>query len=171
MSVTLHEATIRPAAVLPIEAAARIVAALEELDVSRGGVWNATAGVWQRYDKPWDGPAGSRGNAQLVGTIAVIYDRPRRNEITVYKATLTAAGRLQGWTTDKICDDALAYADLTLASCPRDTLSDPPGDDPFRPALPKQRTLTELLTTDVRDLLRRRPPAPRAIDLETRRAL
>lgn len=171
MSVTLHEATIRPAAVLPIEAATRIVTALESLDVSRGGVWNATAGVWQRYDKPWDGPAGSRGNAQLVGTIAVIYDRPRRNEITVYKATLTAAGRLQGWTTDKICDDALAYADLTLASCPRDSLAEPPATDPFRTSLPKQRSLSELLTTDVRDLLRRRPPAPRAIDLEARRAL
>ncbi len=158
MSVQLHEAAIRPAAILPIEAATRIVAALEKLDVSQGGVWNVTPGVWQRYDKPWDGPAGSRGGAELVGSIAVIYDRPRRNEITVYKATLTAAGRLHGWTTDKICNDALAWADLTLGSCPRDTLADPPGDDPFRNggALPRQRSLTELLNTDVRDLLRRR---------------
>lgn len=169
MSVTLHEATIRPAAILPVDAAAKIVSSLEELDVSRAGVWNATAGVWQRYDQPWDGPAGSRGNAQLVGTIAVIYDRPRRNEITVYKATLTAAGRLQGWTTDKICDDALAYADLSLKSCPRDTLTQPPAPDPFRPDMPRQRSLTDLLTTDVRDLLRRRP-VPR-LDLGERKAL
>ena len=62
MSVQLHEASIRPAAVLPIEAATRIVAALEKLDVSRGGVWNASTSVWQRYDRPWDGPAGSRGS-------------------------------------------------------------------------------------------------------------
>ena len=169
MSVTLHEATIRPAAILPIDAAAKIVAALEELDVSKKGVWNATAGVWQRYDRPWDGPAGSRGNAQLVGTIAVVYDRPRRNEITVYKATLTAAGRLQGWTTDKICDDALAYADLTLKSCPRDTMPQPPTADPFHPTMPRQRSLTELLTTDVRDLLRRRPLT--SVDLNDRKAL
>lgn len=157
MSVQLHEASIRPAAILPIDAATRIVAALEKLDVSRGGVWNATPGVWQRYDKPWDGPLGSRGTAELVGSIAVVYDRPRRNEITVYKATLTAAGRLQGWTTDKICNDALAYADLTLASCPRDELTEPPGNDPFKsPAIPRQRTLAEILNTDVRDLLGRR---------------
>jgi hypothetical protein len=123
MSVQLHEATIRPAAILPIDAATRIVKALEQLDVSRGGVWNATAGVWQRYDKPWDGPLGSRGSAELVGSIAVVYDRPRRLEITVYKATLTAAGRLQGWTTE---------------------------------VAPRQRSLSELLNTDVRELLGRR---------------
>lgn len=156
MSVQLHEAAIRPAAILPIEAATRIVAALETLDVSRGGVWNATAGVWQRYDKAWDGPAGSRGTAELIGSIAVVYDRPRRHEITVYKATLTAAGRLQGWTTDRICDDALAYADLTLRSCPRDLMEDPPSPDPFRPGMPRQRSLTELLNTDIRQLVRRR---------------
>lgn len=152
MSVQLHEASIRPAAVLPIEAATRIVAALEQLDVSRGGVWNATPGVWQRYDRPWDGPLGSRGSAELVGSIAVVYDRPRRNEITVYKATLTAAGRLQGWTTDRICNDALGYAGLTLASCPRDELSEPPAADPFK-SIPRQRTLTEILNTDVGKLL------------------
>jgi hypothetical protein len=153
MSVQLHEASIRPAAVLPIDAATRILTALEHLDVSKGGVWNATPGVWQRYDKPWDGPAGSRGSAELIGSIAVVYDRPRRNEITVYKATLTAAGRLQGWTTDKICDDALGHADLTLASCPRDALSEPPRTDPFRPSVPRQRSLSELLNTDVREIL------------------
>jgi hypothetical protein len=156
MSVQLHESTIRPAAILPIEAATRIVKALEELDVSRGGVWNASAGVWQRYDHPWDGPLGSRGTAELVGSIGVIYDRPRRLEITVYKATLTAAGRLQGWTTDRICDDALGHADLSLASCSRDVLSEPPVRDPFTPAMPRQRSLTELLNTDIRDLFARR---------------
>jgi hypothetical protein len=153
VSVQLHEASIRPAAILPIDAATRIVAALEKLDVSRGGTWNATPGVWQRYDKPWDGPLGSRGGAELVGSIAVVYDRPRRNEITVYKATLTAAGRLQGWTTDAICNDALSYAGLTLASCPRDELAAPPSSDPFRNAIPRQRTFAELLNTDVRELL------------------
>ena len=155
MSVQLHEATIRPAAILPIDAATRIVAALEQLDVSRGGVWNATPGVWQRYDHPWDGPHGSRGSAQLVGSIAVVYDRPRRHEITVYKATLTAAGQLQSWTTDKICNDALSHADLTLESCPRDLLSDPPERDPFSQAMPRQRSISDLLNTDVRELLRR----------------
>jgi hypothetical protein len=115
VSVQLHEASIRPAAILPIDAATRIVAALEQLDVSRGGVWNATPGVWQRYDRPWDGPLGSRGSAELVGSIAVVYDRPRRNEIT-----------------------------------------EPPRSDPFTAGIPRQRTLAEILNTDVRELLGRR---------------
>ena len=47
------EAILRPSAIVPAAAAVRIVAALEELDVSRGGLWNATTSLWQRYDRPW----------------------------------------------------------------------------------------------------------------------
>jgi hypothetical protein len=158
VSVQIAEATIRPAAVLPVDAAARILSALQDRDVAKGGVWNATPGVWQRYDKPWNGPRGSRGTAELVGTIAVVYDRPRRHEITVYKATLTQAGKDAHWTTDALCDDALSYAALTLASCPRDSLGELPPPDPFRedelPDIPRQRSLSELLNTDVRELLK-----------------
>ena len=151
MAVQIMDATIRPAAIVPVDAAAKILTALEERDVASGGLWNATPGVWQRYDREWSGPAGSRGGAELVGSIAVVYDRPRRNEITVYKASLTARGRELGFTTDSLCDEALSHAGLTLRTCPRAELEPIPGLDPFQ--LPRQRTLAEILNTDVLTLI------------------
>ena len=44
---------------------------------------------------------------------------------------MTEHGLAQGWTVDKLCDDALQHADLTLANCPRTTLTQP-APDPFR---------------------------------------
>lgn len=133
------DVVIRPAAVLGIAAATEIVSALERLDVSRGGVWSATPGMWQRFDMPWNGFGGGKGTAQLVGSIAVIYDEPRRNEITIFRATVTPYGVEAGWNVERLCDDALTWAGLTLATCPRADLKPPPRADPFR--VPAQRTL------------------------------
>ncbi|HVF21207.1 MAG TPA: hypothetical protein VNA14_13340 [Mycobacteriales bacterium] len=123
---------IRPAAVLSVTAAALILDGLARADVSRGGVWNASSTVWQRYDLPWNGGSGMRGTAVVVGTIAVVYDQPRAHEITIYKVSINEGGVAKGWTTDRLCDDALAWANLTLESCPRAALATPPKFDPFR---------------------------------------
>ena len=123
---------IRPAAVLPEAAARAVLAALERLDVAHGGIWNASPGVWQRYDRPWDGDAGSTGHALLVGTIAAVYGTPSRYEITIYRATVTQHGLGNGWTVEALCDDALQHAGLTLERCPRAALVSPPTPDPFR---------------------------------------
>ena len=80
---------IRPAAILDERAAAQVLQQLRRLDVSAGGVWNATSSLWQRYDAPWDGVGGTRGEAKLLGSIAVMYDSPHRHEITIYKVTVT----------------------------------------------------------------------------------
>lgn len=96
--------------------------------------------MWQRFDRAWDGPNGSRGTAHLVGSIAVIYDEPRRNEITIYKASITPWGAENGWTVERLCGDALAWAGLTLATCPRADLTPPPRADPFH--VPPQRAPT-----------------------------
>lgn len=128
------ERIIRPSAVLPEKAAVTIVAALSENDVSRGGVWNASVSVWQLYDQPWSGIAGTRGDAQLVGMIAVVYDSPSRHLITIYKAVITDFGAELGVTVESLCDRALSFADLTLATCPRADLAAPPAADPFRAA-------------------------------------
>src|SRR5581483_12137921 len=72
---------IRPAAVLRALEVERVVTALTELDVANGGVWNVNPGLWQRYDKPWDGPGGMLGTAKLVGTIAAAYGSPTRYDI------------------------------------------------------------------------------------------
>jgi hypothetical protein len=126
------EAIIRPSAILSAGAAAAILRALDLDDVAYGGRWSASSGLWHRYDRPWDGPSGSRGNSQLAGSIAVVYESPVRNQITIYKVTITDAGHRMGMTVDSLCDEALGHAYLTLASCPRATLSAPPAADPFR---------------------------------------
>jgi hypothetical protein len=123
---------IRPAAILREAEARRVLRALEELDVAAGGVWNATAGLWQRYSSPWDGPGGSMGGARLLGSIGTAYGVPTRYEITIYRATVTEHALSSGWTVESLCDDALAHAGLTLAACPRAELSAPPPTDPFR---------------------------------------
>ena len=97
--------------------------------MSKGGVWSASVGLWQRYDVPWSG--GKKGSSLLLGTIGTVYGTPSKYDITIYRVTVTEAGAAQGWTVDKLCDDALQYADLTLASCPRTSLTSAAGD-PFR---------------------------------------
>jgi hypothetical protein len=123
---------IRPAAVLREQEAARVRSALEERDVARGGEWNVGPGLWQRYDHPWDGEGGMTGTARLIGTIGVVYGSPSRYEITIYRVTVTADGADQGWSVESLCDDALGFAGLTLADCPRAELLAPPMPDPFR---------------------------------------
>ena len=123
---------LRPSAVLAERAARAVVAQLESRDVAHGGIWSASSGVWQRYDLPWDGVGGTRGRSQLVGTIAAVYGTPSKYDITIYRVTTTGHGRASGWSVERLCDDALQYADLTLATCPRAALVQPPVPDPFR---------------------------------------
>lgn len=123
---------IRPAAILEPRVAAYTLSTLRREDVATGGVWNASASVWQRFDKPWNGVGGTRGDSRLVGTIAVMYDAPARHEVTIYRVTITAAGTESGWSVDTLCDDALRGTGLTLASCPRAEMPSVPKADPFR---------------------------------------
>ena len=87
---------------------------------------------YARNDAPWDGIGGTRGDAKLLGSIAVMYDSPHRHEITIYKVTVSENGLDQGWTVESLCDDALIWAGLTIATCPRAELTSPPMPDPFK---------------------------------------
>lgn len=122
---------IRPSAVLAERLARVVLIELEARDVSHGGVWSASTGVWQRYDVPWDGPGGMRGRAQLVGTIGVVYGTPSKHDVTIFRATVTEPGVAAGWTVERLCDEALQFVDLTLATCPRASLP-PVAPDPFK---------------------------------------
>lgn len=117
---------IRPAAVLP-EAAARLVLvelALRHIDA--GGVWDASPTVWHRYDRPRDPDDPTPMDTRLIGTLQVAYGTPTRYEITIYRATVTKLGTEQGWTVVSLCDEALAFGELSLADCPRASLGTPP---------------------------------------------
>ena len=122
---------LRPAAVLRHIEVEKVVEALKARDVSVGGVWNASPGVWQRYDKPWDGAAGMSGGSKLVGTIGMAYGTPTRYDITIYRVTVSTLGSELGWTVDSLCDDALGHAGISLATCIRAELRFPPAADPF----------------------------------------
>ena len=121
---------IRPAAVLPEEAARRVLMELALHDVRIGGNWWSEPAVWRRYDHEWDAMDGSQGSAQLLGTIQIAYGVPTRYEITIFRATVTRTGGEHGMTVQGLCDEALLFGDLTLDTCPRADLTPPPV--PFR---------------------------------------
>lgn len=125
---------IRPAAVLPEDAARQVLVELAHRDVRSGGCWASSPALWQRYDRPWNGAGGiegpSAGDALLLGSLQVSYGTPTRYAITVYRATITSFGRGYGWSVEQLCDEALGYGGYTLAQCPRADLKPPPK--PFR---------------------------------------
>src|SRR5947208_15317938 len=94
---------IRPAAVVPEASAARIIEQLSQRDVARGGVWNVSATLWQRYSGAWDGIGGTTGSALLIGSFAVAYETPVRNHITIYRVTITEGRRDLGWSLEALC--------------------------------------------------------------------
>jgi hypothetical protein len=120
---------IRPAAVIPEEAARTVLMQLSIDDARVGGQWEAEPSAWRRFNKAWDG-GGSPGTAELIGSIHIAYGVPTRYEITVFRATVTAFGTATGWTVDALCDEALRHGGLSLATCPRADLKPPPR--PFR---------------------------------------
>jgi len=82
----------------------------------------SSVGVWRRYAGPWSPGADGPGSAIQLGTVSCVYDSPSRYSVTVFRVSLTIFGLHQEWTTQLLCDEAFAYAGLTLASCPRATL-------------------------------------------------
>ncbi|MGH8889318.1 MAG: hypothetical protein ACRDV3_06085 [Acidothermaceae bacterium] len=128
--VTVTE-VIRPAAVLSERNAKRVLDGLLADDVRSGGRWHAEPGCWRLFERPWKGrDERSAAAAGLIGSIQVAYGMPTRYEITIFRATVTLAGTRAGYTVESLCDAALDYADLTLATCPRIDLQPPPK--PFR---------------------------------------
>ncbi|MDX6288158.1 MAG: hypothetical protein QOG53_3643 [Frankiales bacterium] len=117
---------IRPAAILPESNARAVLVEMALRDVNNGGFWHAQPNIWRRYDRPWDGPGGSEGSAELLGSIQVAYGTPTRYEITIYRATITRLGADHDWTVESLCDEALSFGGLDLASCPRADMSPPP---------------------------------------------
>ncbi len=120
---------IRPAAIVPEEAARAILVELSLHGVTSGGNWLAEASRWNRYDRPW-ASASAPGGAGLLGSIQIAYGTPTKYEITIYRVTITQLGSQQGWSVQTLSDEALGFGDLTLAQCPRAPMQAPPR--PFR---------------------------------------
>ncbi len=120
---------IRPAAVVPEEAARAILVELSLNSVHADGLWLAEPSRWNRYEHPWasEHPSDASG---LIGTMQVAYGTPTKYEITIYRVTITRLGATLGWTVKSLSDEALGFGDLSLDQCPRAALTVPPR--PFR---------------------------------------
>ncbi len=123
------EAVIRPAARLPEWEARAVQVELSLHDVCNGGHWRSTPSLWERYDQPWR-RSGAHGAAVLLGSIQIAYGTPTTYEITIYRVTITPAGARHEWTVESLCNEALGFAGLDLATCPRVDMAPPPK--PFR---------------------------------------
>lgn len=117
---------IRPAAIMPEDAARAVLVELAVRDVRSGGLWHTTPTLWRRFDQPWPDPD-APGESLLLGSLQVAYATPTRYEITIYRATITQDGVAQGWHVTALADEALGFGGLSLASCPRAQLARPPA--------------------------------------------
>ena len=129
---TASERVIRPAAVLPERAAREIMGWLATHDVTQGGCWAHDVSYIKRFSGPFDGLAGMRGSAVLLGSLHITWDR---YSVTIYRVSVTDEGAARGYTVDRLCDEVLAIAGLSLATCPRADLVSAPVPDPFRRSL------------------------------------
>jgi hypothetical protein len=120
---------IRPAAVVPERAARVVMAWVAVHDVTHGGVWAHDVGYFKRFSGPFNGPAGMRGTAVLLGSIHVTWDK---YDVTIFRVSVTQPGVDAGMTVDRLCNELLRPAGLTLAACPRADLAPAPVPDPFR---------------------------------------
>ena len=119
---------LRPSAIVPENSARAVLVELALRDVQNHGLWLSQPSLWSRYDRPW--LHGEPGAAQLIGMIQVAYGTPTRYDITIYRVTLTPVGTSAGWTVTSLCDEALGFGGLDIATCPRADLAAPPK--PFR---------------------------------------
>ena len=120
---------IRPAAIVPEEAARAILVELSLNSVHSGGLWRAEPSRWNRYDRPWVSTE-DPGDACMLGSIQVAYGTPTKYEITIYRVSISRLGAELGFTVQSLTDEALGHGDLTLAQCPRAQINPPPK--PFR---------------------------------------
>ena len=120
---------IRPAAIVPEEAARAILVELSLNSVHSEGLWRAEPSRWNRYDRPWASTQ-DPGESCLLGSIQVAYGTPTKYEITIYRVSITRRGTELGFTVSGLTDEALGHGDLSLAQCPRADVQPPPK--PFR---------------------------------------
>ena len=72
---------------------------------------------------PRAGRARRRAPPRHLGTIRCVYDSPARYCVTVFRVSLTGFGLESGWNTERLCDEAFSHGGLTLAMCPRATMT------------------------------------------------
>jgi hypothetical protein len=136
------QSQIRPALVLPEREARHLLTAASREDVSRGGVFSAGPAGIQLWSGEWDGPGGSHGSAQHLGSVDWSYDTPARHYITVYRVLVTAAGAESGLTTESVLARVMALGGLSSEGSTL-AMAVPPPRDPFRSSELRARATVE----------------------------
>ena len=122
---------VRPALVVPERETRELLAAANRNDVSIGGPYSAGPAGVQVWDGPFNGPSGSHGTANHLGSVDWSYDTPAKHYVTIYRVMITQAGVEAGETTYSILKRVLGLAGLD-ADGTRISLPAPPARDPFR---------------------------------------
>jgi hypothetical protein len=122
---------IRPALVLTEDETRALIAAADGEGVRVGGCFLAGQIGIQVWGGPFDGPNGTPGSAEHLGTLDWSLDTPVKHYATVYRSMVTAAGVAAGETTASILARVLALGGIN-GGAERVTLAVPPPRDPFR---------------------------------------
>ena len=122
---------VRPALVLAERESRELLAAANRLDVGQGGPFAAGPAGIQVWDGPFNGPGGSHGTANHLGSVDWSYDTPVRHYVTIYRVMVTQPGVDLGESTLSILGRVLALGGLPVDGA-RITLPLPPPRDPFR---------------------------------------
>jgi hypothetical protein len=122
---------IRPAIVLSDADTRRLMEAADRSGVRAGGSFFAGPIGIQLWSGPFDGPDGTPGTSQHLGTVDWSYDTPVKHYATIYRAIVTSAGVAAGETTASVLARVLALCGISAAG-ERVTVPIPPPRDPFR---------------------------------------
>ncbi|MCW2622705.1 MAG: hypothetical protein JWL64_2307, partial [Frankiales bacterium] len=130
---------VRPAMVLPERDVRNVVAAAQREDITCGGRFSVGPAGVQVWNKTWDGPVGSHGDAEHVGSVDWSYNTPVLAYATIYRVLVTAKGVALGETTESIMAAVLALGGLTVAP-EKQVAIVPPPRDPFRASRMRERS-------------------------------
>lgn len=132
---------VRPALVLREQQGRALLAAAAREDVTRGGCLSAGPAGVQVWSRPFDGPDGSPGHSELLGSVDWTYDTPVRHHLTVDRVVVTVAGARRGLQAGELLRRVLLTGGVEgdTEGTPSAPLPAPPTRDPFRAALRRQQ--------------------------------
>ena len=132
---------IRPTLVLREQQGRALLTGAAREDVARGGCLSAGPAGVQVWSRPFDGPDGTPGGSELLGSVDWTYDTPIRHHVTIYRVVVTVAGGPLGVTAADLLQRVLRAGGVETdgAQAPAAPLPVPPPRDPFRAALRRQQ--------------------------------
>jgi hypothetical protein len=122
---------VRPALVLPERETRELLKAAHRHDVGADGKFAAGPAGIQVWSGPFDGPGGTHGSSEHLGSVDWSYDTPIRHYAMIYRVMVTAEGVSRGETTASILKSVLDLTGLSSDGT-RLTVPAPPQRDPFR---------------------------------------